>query len=76
MRNDDIFPPYSTIEFLYKGGYYTNDDIQTFVELDCLTITQYQDLTGKTYPKEQWWLSKPENIKIKTNTNSVTIEAE
>ncbi|MBM0749913.1 XkdX family protein [Staphylococcus epidermidis] len=51
-----MFPPYSTIEFLYNGGYYTNDDIYTFVQLDCLTKKQYTELTGEKYPyKEDEW---------------------
>ena len=58
MNTDEIFPPYSTIEFLYKGGYYTNDDIYTFVQLDCLTKEQYTELTGDKYPyKDDEWES-------------------
>ena len=58
MITDEIFPPYSTIEFLYKGGYYTNDDIYTFVQLDCLTKEQYTELTGDKYPyKDDEWES-------------------
>ena len=56
MDMNDIFPPYSTIEFLYNGGYYTNDDIYTFVQLDCLTKKQYTELTGEKYPyKDNEW---------------------
>lgn len=56
MDNKEIFPPYVTIEFLYNGGYYTNDDIYTFVQLDCLTKEQYTTLTGEKYPyKEDEW---------------------
>lgn len=58
MITYEIFPPYSTIEFLYKGGYYTNDDIYTFVQLDCLTKEQYTELTGDKYPyKDDEWES-------------------
>lgn len=58
MITDEIFPPYSTIEFLYKGGYYTNDDIYTFVQLDCLTKEQYTELTRDKYPyKDDEWES-------------------
>ena len=56
MNTDEIFPPYSTIEFLYNGGYYTNDDIYTFVQLECLTKVQYTELTGEKYPyKDDEW---------------------
>ena len=50
--SNDIFPPFSTIKYLYDNNAYTDLDIYTFVELECLTKEQYREITGNPFPQE------------------------
>ena len=50
--SNDIFPPFSTIKYLYDNNAYTDLDIYTFVELECLTKEQYTEITGEIFPQE------------------------
>ena len=50
--SNDIFPPFSTIKYLYDNNAYTDLDIYTFVELECLTKEQYTEITGEDFPQE------------------------
>lgn len=74
MVNEDIFPPFWTIDYLYKGGYYTKNQIKEFVELGSLTKEQYTEITGDPFPEET--PNKPNNVKINTKANSATITSE
>ena len=49
--SNDIFPPFSTIKYLYDNNAYTDLDIYTFVELECLTKEQYTEITGNPFPQ-------------------------
>lgn len=72
--SNDIFPPFSTIKYLYDNNAYTDLDILTFVELECLTKEQYTEITGDPFPEET--PDKPNNVKINTKANSATITSE
>ena len=52
VMSNDIFPPFSTIKYLYDNNAYTDLDIYTFVELECLTKEQYTEITGENFPQE------------------------
>lgn len=51
VTSNDIFPPFSTIQYLYDNNAYTDLDIYTFVGLECLTKEQYKEITGEDYPE-------------------------
>ena len=50
--SNDIFPPFSTIKYLYDNNAYTDLDIYAFVELECLTKEQYTEITGNPFPQK------------------------
>ncbi|WP_281446884.1 XkdX family protein [Leuconostoc mesenteroides] len=43
---------FDSISELYKGGYFTIDNLKLFVDVDFITSDQYKDLTGSEYVKE------------------------
>ena len=71
--SNDIFPPFSTIKYLYDNNAYTDLDIYTFVELECLTKEQYTEITGEPFPQA---VDEPTNINVHAHSYQATIEAE
>ncbi|MCM3071744.1 XkdX family protein [Staphylococcus equorum] len=47
-----MYPSFSTIKYFYQINCYTNEDIQTYVELNAITVEQYTEITGEEYPVE------------------------
>ncbi|MEM5398325.1 XkdX family protein [Staphylococcus gallinarum] len=48
-----MYPSFESIEWFYDINCYTNEDIQTYVELGCITKEQYKEITGEDYPEPQ-----------------------
>ena len=47
-----MYPGFDSIKYFYDINCYTNEDIQTYVELDALTKEQYKEITGEDYPEQ------------------------
>lgn len=47
-----MFPGFDSIKYLYDRGCYTNAQIKRYVELECITKAQYEELTIEAYPQE------------------------
>ena len=47
-----MYPGFDSIKYFYDINCYTNEDIQTYVELDALTKEEYKKITGEDYPEE------------------------
>ena len=73
VTSNDIFPPFSTIQYLYDNNAYTDLDIYTFVGLECLTKEQYREITGNPFPQA---VDEPTNINVHAHSYQATIEAE
>lgn len=64
---------FDNIKYLYGVNAYTEDDLVYFLETDTITKDQFRELVGPDYvitPK------KPNNVKIKTKANSITITSQ
>ncbi|MEB6035922.1 XkdX family protein [Staphylococcus pseudoxylosus] len=44
---------FESIKYFYDINCYTNEDIQTYVELDAIDKDQYKEITGEEYPESQ-----------------------
>ena len=47
-----MYPSFDSIKWFYDINCYTNEDIAVYVQLGCLTIEQYQAITGLDYPEQ------------------------
>ena len=47
-----MYPGFDSIKYFYDINCYTNEDIQTYVELECITKEQYTEITGEDYPEQ------------------------
>lgn len=45
-----MFPSYETIKWFYENNCYSNEEIEEFVSLGCLTKEQYEMITGEDFP--------------------------
>ncbi|MTV23001.1 XkdX family protein [Staphylococcus delphini] len=43
------FPSFNNIKYFYDRNYYTNEQIKRFVELECITKEQFEEITGVEY---------------------------
>ncbi|MBU0437747.1 XkdX family protein [Staphylococcus succinus] len=48
-----MYPSFESIKWFYDINCYTNEDIQTYYELGCITKVQYKGITGEDYPEPQ-----------------------
>ena len=46
-----MYPSFDSIKWFYDINCYTNEDIQTYVELECITKEQYTEITGESFPE-------------------------
>lgn len=46
-----MYPGFDSIEYFYDINCYTNEDIQTYVELNALDKVQYKKITGEDFPQ-------------------------
>lgn len=47
-----MYPSFESIKWFYDINCYTNEDIQTYVELGVTTKEEYKEITGEKYPEE------------------------
>lgn len=47
-----MYPSFDSIKWFYEINCYTNEDIQTYVELNALTQEQYTEITGEKHPEK------------------------
>ncbi|HEC2173930.1 TPA: XkdX family protein [Staphylococcus delphini] len=43
------FPSFNNIKYFYDRKCYTNEQVKRFVELECITIKQFEEITGVEY---------------------------
>lgn len=48
-----MFPGFESIKYFYDINCYTNEQIQRYVQLECITQSQYALITGEKYPEPQ-----------------------
>lgn len=48
-----MYPGFESIKYFYDINCYTNEDIQTYVELDAIDKAQCEEITGEEYPESQ-----------------------
>lgn len=46
-----MYPGFDSIKYFYDINCYTNEDIQTYVELNALDKVQYKKITGEDFPQ-------------------------
>lgn len=44
------FPGFDNIKLCYEWGCYSKKDLQYFVEIGCLTKSEYKEISGDAYP--------------------------
>ncbi|WP_019469697.1 XkdX family protein [Staphylococcus cohnii] len=47
-----MYPSFNSIKWFYDINCYTNEDIQTYVELGVTTKEEYKKITGEDYPEQ------------------------
>lgn len=48
-----MWPTFESIKYFYDINCYTNKDIQTYVELGCLTKEDYTRITNEEYQNDK-----------------------
>ncbi|AYU54691.1 XkdX family protein [Staphylococcus condimenti] len=47
-----MYPGFKAIKYFYDINCYTNEDIATYVQLNCINKEEYKKITGEEYPEE------------------------
>ncbi|MDU6246531.1 MAG: XkdX family protein [Staphylococcus warneri] len=47
-----MYPGFDAIKYFYDINCYTNEDIQTYVELGCIDKVEYKKITKEDYPED------------------------
>lgn len=45
-----MYPGFDSIKYFYDINCYTNEDIETYVELEAITKKEYEKITGEKFP--------------------------
>ena len=48
-----MYPGFESIKYFYDINCYTDEDIQTYVELEAIDKEQYEEITGEEYSESQ-----------------------
>lgn len=48
-----MYPGFKSIKYFYDINCYTNEDIATYVQLNCIDKIQYKEITKEDYPESQ-----------------------